>query len=190
MFKIDQFWSCSRDYRFVGRYRETAINGYSRWDEKAGLRAGCGVRSQELMLSAQENRWWSVKLQLLGSKEDFLRYAGRYARRPPIAQRRIIRIGEQEVEFLAKDRRLRRQVAICLPPQEFLAAWMQHIPERYEHAVRTFGLFAPRAIGDNSAAVFAILGQPPRQRRDPYVGVRLSSATSVGTLFLIAEAIA
>src|ERR1019366_6474698 len=37
----------------------------------------------------QENRWWSVKLQSLGSKEQFLRYAGRYARRPPIAQRRI-----------------------------------------------------------------------------------------------------
>ncbi len=28
------------------------------------------------MLIQQENRWWSVKFQSLGSKEHFLRYAG------------------------------------------------------------------------------------------------------------------
>jgi hypothetical protein len=100
-----------------------------------------------------------VKLQSLGSKEHFLRYAGRYARRPPIAQRRIIEISQQEIKFLAKDRRLHRQVTVRLTPKEFLAAWTQHIPERYEHAVRSFGLFAPRAIGNSSAAVFAIWGR-------------------------------
>jgi len=115
----------------------------------------------------QENRWWSVKLQSLGSKEQFLRYAGRYARRPPIAQRRIIGISKQEITFWAKDRRLRRQVIVHLTPEEFLAAWMQHVPERYEHAVRSFGMFAPRAIGSSSAAMFAILGQSQRQRPRP-----------------------
>ncbi len=118
-------------------------------------------------LSSQENRWWSVKLQSLGSKEHFLRYAGRYARRPPIAQRRITEISGQEIAFWAKDRRLRRQVMIRLTPKEFLAAWAQHMPERYEHAVRTFGLFAPRSIGYSSAAVFAILGQSPKRRPRP-----------------------
>ena len=43
----------------------------------------------EAMLTGQENRWWSIKIQSLGSKEHFLRYAGRYARRPPMAQRRL-----------------------------------------------------------------------------------------------------
>jgi hypothetical protein len=70
--------------------------------------------------------------------QHFLRYAGRYARRPPIAQRRIIEISQQEIKFLAKDRRLHRQVTVRLTPKEFLAAWTQHIPERYEHAVRSF----------------------------------------------------
>jgi hypothetical protein len=115
----------------------------------------------------QENRWWSVKLQSLGSKWAFLRYAGRYARRPPIAQRRIIGISKQEITFWAKDRRLRREVKVRLTPKEFLAAWMQHVPERYEHAVRSFGMFAPRAIGSSSAAVFAILGQSRRPRPRP-----------------------
>ena len=125
------------------------------------------------MILQQENRWWSVKLQSLGSKEHFLRYAGRYARRPPIAQRRIIGISQQEIKFWAKDRRLRRQVIVRLTPEEFFAAWTQHIPDRYEHAVRSFGLFAPRTIGNNSAAVFAILGQSPKRRPRP-VSWRLS----------------
>jgi hypothetical protein len=118
-------------------------------------------------LMVQENRWWSVKLQSLGSKEHFLRYAGRYARRSPIAQRRITGISKQEITFWAKDRRLRRQVIVRLTPKEFLAAWTQHIPERYEHAVRSFGLFAPRAIGTSSAAMFTILGQSPKPRPKP-----------------------
>ena len=56
---------------------------------------------------------------------------------------------------------------VRLTPKEFLAAWMQHIQERYEHGVRAFGLFAPRAIGSNSAAVFAILGQESKERPRP-----------------------
>lgn len=62
---------------------------------------------------------------------------------------------------------LRRHVIVRLTPKEFLAAWMQHMPDNCEHAVRTFGLFAPRAIGNSSAAVFAILGQSTRQRPTP-----------------------
>ena len=89
----------------------------------------------------------SEELQSLGSKEHFLRYAGRYARRPPIAQRRITGISGQEIAFWAKDRRLRRQVMIRLTPKDFLAAWAQH---RY-----------------SSAAVFAILGQSPKRRPRP-----------------------
>lgn len=119
------------------------------------------------MLLRQENRWWSVKLQSLGSKEHFLRYAGRYARRPPIAQRRITGISRTEITFWAKDKRQRRRTIVRLTQGEFLAAWMQHIPERYEHAVRSLGLFAPRAIRNRSAAVLTILGQSPRPRPRP-----------------------
>jgi len=100
-------------------------------------------------------------------EQGLFRRAGRYARRPPIAQRRITRVTTQEITFWAKDRRLRRQVTVRLRPKEFLAAWIQHIPERYEHAVRSFGIFAPRAIRESSAAVSTILGQSPRRRPRP-----------------------
>jgi len=41
------------------------------------------VDELEALLSEQERRWWSVKIQSSESKAHFLRYAGRYVRRPP-----------------------------------------------------------------------------------------------------------
>jgi len=139
---------------------------------RASLRAGTLLTDLpadqiEASFFRQENRWWSVKLQSLGSKEHFLRYAGRYARRPPIAQRRITGISKQEITFWAKDRKARCKMFVRLSPEEFLASWMQHIPNEYEHAVRSFGLFAPRGISRSSAAVFTILGQNRRPRPRP-----------------------
>jgi hypothetical protein len=139
---------------------------------RASLRTGklpteLPTEQVDATLIQQENRWWSVKLQSLGSKEHFLRYAGRYARRPPISQRRITGISKQEITFWANDRRLRRRAIVRLTPKEFLAAWMQHIPEHYEHAVRCFGMFAPRTIGDISAPVSTILVQCQKRRPKP-----------------------
>src|SRR5271156_4846517 len=69
---------------------------------RTALRAGqlctpLAVEQIEEMITQQENRWWSIKIQSFTSKEHFLRYAGRYVRRPPIAQRRITYIGKRNV---------------------------------------------------------------------------------------------
>lgn len=136
---------------------------------RAGLQAGL-LRTEmiadqvEAMLAKQEKRWWSVKIQSLGSKEHFLRYAGRYVRRPPMAQRRITHIGGRCVTFWTKDKKLGRRIDVQCSPEEFINYWSQHMPERYQHAVRCFGLLAPRAVRQTSAAVFAIL----RQKRRPH----------------------
>ena len=45
--------------------------------------------------------------------------------------------------------------------------WAQHILERYRHSVRNFGLFAPHAVGETSAAIFALLQQEKRPRPKP-----------------------
>ena len=50
--------------------------------------------------------------------------------------------------------------------EEFIDRWIQHIPDRYQHAVRNFGLFAPRSLGQTSAAIFVIHGQERRPRPD------------------------
>jgi hypothetical protein len=48
-------------------------------------------------------------------------------------------------------------------PKEFISAWMQHIPERYEHAVRSFGLFSPRTSGTHPSYFIPIPGQSPKR---------------------------
>jgi hypothetical protein len=138
----------------------------------AALRAGqlhttMTVGQMEGMLTQQEKRWWSIKIQSFEDKWHFLQYAGRYVRRPPIAQRRITWIGERTVRFWFKDKKLRRRVEVQCSLEEFIDRWSQHIPEGYQHAVRGFGLFAPRALGQTSAAIFAILRQEQRPRPKP-----------------------
>jgi len=125
------------------------------------------VDQMEDLLNHLERCWWSVRIQSFEDKWHFLQYAGRYVRRPPIAQRRITWIGEREVKFWYKDKILRRLAEVRCSLEEFIDRWAQHIPERYQHAVGSFGLFAPRSLGQTCAAVFAILGQERRLRPKP-----------------------
>jgi Putative transposase/Transposase zinc-binding domain len=124
----------------------------------------------EALLNQQEKRWWSVKVQNFKSKAHFLKYAGRYLRRPPIAQRRIIHVGDRTVRFWHMDKKLSRKVDVQCSPEEFIDRWSQHIPERYRHAVRNFGLFSPRATRQTYDAIFALLGhqRSPRPTRRPW----------------------
>ncbi len=125
------------------------------------------VDEMETHLAHEENRWWNVKIQILGSKEHFLRYGGRYARRPPIAQRRITYIDEEKVRFWYKDKNLRRKIEVQYTLHQFMDAWAQHIPERYQHAVHNFGILAPRGLSGSTEAVFLILRQRKRPRPKP-----------------------
>lgn len=144
------------------------------------IRTDLPMEQIEETLRREENRWWSVKLQSLGSKEHFLRYAGRYARRPPIAQRRITNISTQEIQFWAKDRKLGRNVIVRFAPAEFISAWMLHIPDRYEHAGRSFGIFAPAQFGTVQQSCLTSSDKVPGHVPDLQSGTYRSSAISVG----------
>jgi Putative transposase/Transposase zinc-binding domain len=128
------------------------------------LRVDLTTAQTEAMLTEQGKRWWSIKVQSLGSKEHFLKYAGRYVRRPPIAQRRITYIGERSIDFWTFDKKLKRRVNVVCSPEAFIGRWSRHIPERYDHSVRYFGLFAPRSLRQTSATLFTIIGQSKRPR--------------------------
>jgi len=131
------------------------------------LRSELDREELEYLLAEQEKRFWRIKIQSFSTKEQFLLYAGRYVRRPPIAQKRITNITKQSVTFWAKDKRLRRRVLVTCSLEDFVDRWSQHIPERYCHSVRSFGLFAPRSLSRTSATVFRILGQDRMKRPLP-----------------------
>jgi hypothetical protein len=132
--------------------------------ESRRLQTGLTPEEVRRLLGEQENRWWSIRIQTLNSVTQFLQYAGRYIRRPPIAGYRITYIGERDVTFWYNDKREHQRKYITCSQQEFIDRWAQHILQRYQHSVRNFGLFAPRSLGQTSTAIFNLLRQVKRPR--------------------------
>src|SRR5437660_1180743 len=67
-----------------------------------------GTPDLKMVLKTQYERWWNIYIDHFKSKWHFLRYAGRYIRRPPIAQHRFVKITDREVQFWRKDLREKR----------------------------------------------------------------------------------
>jgi hypothetical protein len=69
---------------------------------------------QELteLLQDHRDRWWSVKVDYAKSRNAILEYISRYLRRPPLAEYRLLSSNSQTVSFLAKDKKLRRNVTL------------------------------------------------------------------------------
>jgi hypothetical protein len=108
--------------------------------------------------------YWHIHLTPKMSKKHFLGYAGRYTRRLPIAQNRILKVTQNEVVYLAKNTKTKTLEKALCTPAEFIAMLSPHVLDRYQHSMRYFGLLAPRKKRLTSAAVFALLGQHPRPK--------------------------
>ena len=139
--------------------------------EAGQLKSGMPRDEVERLLQEEEKRTWYSTHVHADEKEHFLRYGGRYVRRPPFAERRILGIADGFVRFWYMDKQTHRRETVRCTVKEFIDLWAQHIPERYCHAVKYFGLFAPRRWGQVAAAVFTIIGtqQRPRPKRLPWV---------------------
>jgi len=114
-------------------------------------------------VSAIPRRSRSWKILIMGKaekKEHFLSYGGRYLRRPPITEQRILGITDGFVRFWYKDKRTKRREIVVCSIEEFIDRWAQHISQPYRHTVSYFGHFAPRHWAGVGAVVFAILGKP------------------------------
>ncbi len=127
-------------------------------------RSAVGTEPLRRSLDEQYKREWIIYISPFMSKAKFLRYAGRYIRRPPIPLNHIVKITDREVRFLAKDTRGKRKVELLWPKEMFVDALGEHVPDRYRHAMRYFGLLAPRSKRRTSTALFAALKQKKRPR--------------------------
>lgn len=128
------------------------------------LNSNLGAHELRGILRTQYERWWNIDIDRFQSKWQFLRYAGRYIRRPPIAQHRFAKITDQEVQFWRKDLKQKRPVLTRYSVEEFVASLAEHVPDGYRHAIRYFGLLAPGTKARTSAALFALLRQERRPR--------------------------
>jgi len=62
-------------------------------------------------------------------------------------QHRFTKITDREVEFLTEDLKEKRGVTTHYLIEEFVDALAAHVPDRYRHAMRRFGLLAPALNG-------------------------------------------
>jgi hypothetical protein len=142
-----------------------AITLYLQEIAKLGLlQSALSIDALTAGLISQGRRKWSVHIARFKSKEQLLHYAGRYVRRPPIAQHRFLTVTDERVEFWTNDRKLKRRVKTRYQINDFVATLADHTHDHYRHSVRSFGLLAPRSIGLMRSALFLLLGQRRRER--------------------------
>ena len=110
--------------------------------QKRALVSNLDTELLKKALKAQYKRKWVIYVSPVMSKTRFLRYAGRYIRRPPIPLSHILGTTDHGVQFLAKDRE-KRMVQLVWPKEKFVDTLGGHFPDRYRHAMRYFGLLSP-----------------------------------------------
>jgi hypothetical protein len=177
----DGVWipTCPLDKEALMRRWRFALISFLREALKRGLvQSQATLPQMRRLLTTQYERWWNVDVQRRMSKNHFLRYACRYVRRPPLAQYRILTSTDKEISFRTEDHKLEAEVVTRYTPDDFVRLLADHVPDHYRHAIRHFGILAPRAKGRIFGALFAQLAQ--RRRPKPQ---HLSWAKSIERSF-------
>jgi hypothetical protein len=150
-------------------WRYAVINHLRRALKAKVLRSDLSMQELKRILTTAYERHprWIIFIQKIVSKSHFLRYAARYVRRPPIAGWRLLKVTDREVEFVAKDTKTKSLVPTRCQLPDLVRLLAPHVADRYRHAIRYFGLLAPRSKGRTQAALFLLLGQSksPRPQR-------------------------
>jgi hypothetical protein len=119
-------------------------------------------------LQTQSEKRWNICITPRMAKKHFPGYAGRYIRLLPVSQRRILRVNSQEVIFESKSTKLKTHIEERRAPAELVSLLCEHIPDRYQHSMRYFGLLEPRSKARTRDPLFCLLGQasPIKPRRE------------------------
>jgi hypothetical protein len=149
-------------HELMRAWRYAVIAFLSEAQTRNALRSSSSSEELLTMFAAQYERPWNIFITHRGTKAYRLKHDGRYIRRPPIAQQRLTRVSNHEVEYLAKDTKNKQFVSKRYTNEEFIDILMQHVPHRGRHAMRYFGLLSPRCKARLWAAIFVLLNQQQR----------------------------
>lgn len=112
---------------------------------------GGTTRSVHGELAALRDKRWQVHLrERYAHGEGVTKYLARYVRGGPISDRRIYRVDDETVTFGYRDHRDGRRKRMTLAAHEFISRILWHLPEPYQHMVRTAGLYSNRAAQKRS----------------------------------------
>jgi hypothetical protein len=90
-----------------------------------------------------EKRWVVFAKPVVHDAGKVIDYLGRYVFKTALAGKAIVGCDDTTVTFTYRDNRDHRRKTMTLPADEFLRRFLQHVPPKGLHRVRTFGLLHP-----------------------------------------------
>jgi len=105
-------------------------------------------------------RWHAQIEPAYEHADGVYKYVGRYLRRGPISEKRIVGYDGESVTIAYAHPEKHQQRTFRLDAQGFIERLLRHVPEKGTHLVRSYGLFHPNCR-DKLDSARAQLGQPP-----------------------------
>jgi hypothetical protein len=121
----------------------------------------------KMLFEGHKDRQWYGGIRQCRSVRSLCKYMTRYLRRLPIGQNRLLSYDGETIRFSFKDKKSMTKKIQQYPVRQYIDLLADQVPDRYRHAVRYFGLLAPRSKGRGYKVFLALLNQKrrPRSRR-------------------------
>jgi hypothetical protein len=130
------------------------------WEPALAPPPGRSVQQCRNLLNKLGRMKWHVQIPpAYAHAAGVAKYLGRYLRRGPIAEQRIVGYDGETVTIAYAHPAKHAQRTFSLPAETFLARLLSHVPAKGTHLVRAYGLFHPASRAKLDAAR-AHLDQP------------------------------
>jgi len=86
-------------------------------------------------------------------------YLGRYLKRPPLGETRLLAYDGQEVRFEFLDHYTKEKATLTLPVLDFIARLISHIPDLHFRVIRYYGFLSNRLRGALLPRAYTLLNQ-------------------------------
>lgn len=144
--------------RLRGAWKYQVIDGL-RWWGKERYRGEEYRRFNRWLDMLYRKEWYVNVGKRLDSLEYTVKYIGRYAKRPVIAETRLRSFDGETVDVSHTDKVLQKEVMLRMPVLEFIGKLVRHIPEKHHRMIRYSGLFASRVKAEKLGLVQAALDE-------------------------------
>lgn len=156
--------------KFKGKFLDYLRRGFSRYSKSGQpkskeqvLSVPSGMRLQQCLnlLNRLGRKRWHVNIEpSYAYAHGVLKYVGRYLRRGPISEKRIVGYDGKNVTIAYAHREKHLRATFTLHAQIFIKRLLNHVPEKGTHVVRSYGLFHPNCHEKLNIAR-KLLSQPP-----------------------------
>ena len=156
--------------KFRGKFLAYLCEGFNLYTEKGKAKdpkkvmippPGKTVQQCLNLLNKLGRQKWHVQIEPAYTQtEGVLKYAGRYIRRGPISERRILAYEGNRVTIGYAHREKHKQTSFTINAKDFILRLLSHAPQSRTHCVRSYGLYHGSCRKTLNQAR-SKLGQPP-----------------------------